>query len=786
MPELPEPEPISMPELPQENGASSAFPSSPSSSGNGEPKQSGGGSNEILSVPKEVDPIQDAFRAPSDTKVKLRVPMSDGSVVDLLVDRDELINQLGNFTSARKTFQFDRTPIIDVFTNLAVLMNKSFEPPPGLAGDGISPTPAAQLVSGVYKNMNPLEVFYRVANSHGFRVREESGVLRVFREENVNVADLVAVVYTTRYVNLFNYIDSIRAFMSPKGRLAVNAFNHQGKLEIDHEKGTAKTNIETKNLFGPINSGEPDAVKLGSSSSSSSSGGGGSSITSTTVKSDKDTTDAVLPNNAFSITILDLPEVHDAIRDFLASIDKPKRQIAIQVRLYRFSDSPTFRYGIDWQNLLEGYVLNGTFGDKRGGTTTSEAGEDENGAPLLRKLANNVKFDIFAPGSFILNPSAVSVLLNFFRESGYGMQIAAPNAVAQHGQTTFLRSVTRTPIVAGSTTTGQDGNSTQTNNVQFLDIGTTLNVTPFIMDDTSVDPNQWELYLDLRPEITREGERIDFGGNIGEIPEVIAIAPTTSVRLKNGDTVFLGGLSNTDYTKIDSGIPFLKDIPFLGALFGDKGNNQTSEEVVFLVTAKIIDFNQKVSPLISNWRLAESIRQDSQTPTFNMLPVNEPYHLSNIKSPEEERASEKQKQYEVEFRQKRYAAKYPQELKTHAPYTPDSSRSVIGTKPSVVKPRASTSYRNAEPGFVKSSKGPRALIGGGTSTAAFVPQPSGHAHAVGDPVLPSPPPYQASPTSMRSYMRSPYAPHSGLVDVSGFQSGDRALCPFTGKVFIVP
>ncbi len=675
-------------------------------------------SAQVVQVPHSHSPVKNAY-IDKQNEVRLKIPTEDGTDVFVTVDRDNLMNQLGNYSQARNSYEFDHTPIVDVLTNLAILMNKSFEAPPSLAGDGSSPTPAKYLVTGIYKDMTPMQVFYRVAKAYGLRIRQEGNVLRVFREEDENLSEMEVVVYHTKYVNLYNYLDSIKSFLSPKGRLAVNALNHQGKLDIDPATGNVRNGIDTKLLYGPINSGDPNPVKLGSSSSSSSSGGGGSDVSaSLNASGDKDTTDAVLPNNSFSITVFDIPEVQSVIQEFLDSVDKPKRQIAIQMRLYDFANSPTKEYGLDWASILnnpsQAYnLLKLNIGTKEGVPLDTSSN-----LPDKQFLSFLNGFRALAPGSVLISPDSLNLALKLIQSDSYAQQISAPNAIAQHGQTTFLRSLTRRPIIVGSTTNSQNsGGSSTSSSVQFITTGTVLNVTPFIMDDTDPNPKNWELYLDLRPEITREGQLSTLPG-VGQIPVVLAVAPTTSVRMKNGDTVLIGGLTSNSFTKTDEGIPVLKDLPVLDWLFGTHSTNKNEDEMVILVTAKIIDSGQKVMPDVTQVKLAEMINQDDHRDHMRTVPEQSKMDIDLKKQAEEER-EQRSKEAKV-----------------------DEDYSGV-KKTTLVNP-------SQDSGVEEASNAP----GKGETSI--------------------------------SYMRSPFAPDAGLIDVSGYKSGDKVKDPYTGKIFVVP
>lgn len=62
----------------------------------------------------------------------------------------------------------------------------------------------------------------------------------------------------------------------------------------------------------------------------------------------------------------------------------------------------------------------------------------------------------------------------------------------------------------------------------------------------------------------------------------------TTVRLKDGETMVIGGLIGSEETRVLSKVPFLGDLPVLGALFRNVKNSKTDSEVMIFLTAKIL------------------------------------------------------------------------------------------------------------------------------------------------------------------------------------------------------
>lgn len=125
-------------------------------------------------------------------------------------------------------------------------------------------------------------------------------------------------------------------------------------------------------------------------------------------------------------------------------------------------------------------------------------------------------------------------------------------------------------------TTTTDTSATQT--VEFLEVGTQLSLRPFISDDGFVR-------LELRPSIS-DGETRTVGTSV--IPNETTQELTTNVMVRSGQTVVLGGLFKEDTTVSRRQVPYVGDIPILGAAFKGQEDTVSRTEVIFLVTPTIV------------------------------------------------------------------------------------------------------------------------------------------------------------------------------------------------------
>ena len=137
--------------------------------------------------------------------------------------------------------------------------------------------------------------------------------------------------------------------------------------------------------------------------------------------------------------------------------------------------------------------------------------------------------------------------------------------------------------VAYLSTTATDTTSTQT--VQYLDTGVKLMIRPFISKDDTI---RMEVYPSVSSAELRKIRNGGFGNEI-EVPDEFTNEISTNVKVRNGETLVLGGLFQEQTTIQNSQVPFLGDVPLLGAAFSGHDNTVNRREIIFMITPKIVE-----------------------------------------------------------------------------------------------------------------------------------------------------------------------------------------------------
>ncbi len=309
------------------------------------------------------------------------------------------------------------------------------------------------------------------------------------------------------------------------------------------------------------------------------------------------------------------PERMKEVLEIVKSLDTPERAVLLEVRILQLTLKPSFDYGIDWQKTFTGE-----------GTPSNLQALDFHGSfPIDANVSTDAA--IRTVGRFAVgNASAddYTVALKLLREVSDTKILANPRIMVLDNQTAKLNIGDRVPYVI-TTTTGTGNNVSVSEDIRFIDIGLLLNVSPKINDDGYIT-------MKIEPEISsRTGTLVTPTNN--QIPIVNTTKLDSSIIVKDGKTIILGGLRRDDLSKENRGLPGLMDIPVVGNLFKNRNETYTKTEIVIFITPKIVRGDKNVidEPL--------PIKGDVKTPpAFNLLspamkarredagiPVNNPF-----------------------------------------------------------------------------------------------------------------------------------------------------------------
>ena len=123
------------------------------------------------------------------------------------------------------------------------------------------------------------------------------------------------------------------------------------------------------------------------------------------------------------------------------------------------------------------------------------------------------------------------------------------------------------------------------------DNGIKVALTAFISPDGYVTLNIKPEYATIKEQIyspTEDSQTMDLAATLLQRRNL----DLKNVRIKDGETLVIGGMLRDDETKSVKKIPFLGDIPYIGAMFRSTNTTKSKEEMVIMITPKIITDNE--------------------------------------------------------------------------------------------------------------------------------------------------------------------------------------------------
>jgi pilus assembly protein CpaC len=183
-----------------------------------------------------------------------------------------------------------------------------------------------------------------------------------------------------------------------------------------------------------------------------------------------------------------------------------------------------------------------------------------------------------AAGQVVSGNFVLSLALDALESKGAVKVLAEPNLVAMSGDTASFLAGGEFPIPVAQTN-GLGGLPTIT--IEFKAFGVSLAFTPTVVDGDLIN-------LIVAPEVSQLDKTNSFNVNGLIIPGISTRRAKTTVELRDGQSFAVAGLLQSDFTDQVRGIPFVSDIPILGALLRSPQYQRSETELVIIVTPKLV------------------------------------------------------------------------------------------------------------------------------------------------------------------------------------------------------
>ncbi|MEK6791039.1 MAG: type IV pilus secretin PilQ [Deltaproteobacteria bacterium] len=273
-----------------------------------------------------------------------------------------------------------------------------------------------------------------------------------------------------------------------------------------------------------------------------------------------------------SVLVRDLPRNLPRIRSLIKVIDRQTAQVVIEARIVEASNNFTRQLGFHWggsyvsgSNVAGGSSMLPMTGDAPNFAVSLPTSATAAGVNLvLNSLASNLSLDLQ-----LLAAQSRGELRIISRP-----RIATLNnkAATIHSGLTFRVKLNQFPTTTGGVATNT------TTGIQEIKTGIDLTVTPRISSDGMI----------LLGISTTKSDP-DFGHIVDGIPGVTEKSASTSVLVRDGETIVIGGLYKNITSDQTDAVPFLENIPLLGNMFKSNTRTQLDEELLVFITPTIMN-----------------------------------------------------------------------------------------------------------------------------------------------------------------------------------------------------
>jgi type II secretory pathway component GspD/PulD (secretin) len=272
-----------------------------------------------------------------------------------------------------------------------------------------------------------------------------------------------------------------------------------------------------------------------------------------------------------TLVVMDIHPKIEEIGTMISALDKNDKEVFIETKIVQITLSDEYQMGINWEKLIF----------KTGNTGVSFSSS----FPIPGGLTTGIG----AASIGTLSSGSFNDVLQALDTFGKSRILSSPRLAVVNNQEASILIGTSIPYTTSSLTTPATGPTTSSESVSFIDTGVKLHVTPIIHDDGYIT-------MKIKPEISNE-EAIPFTAADGTvIPIVDTSEVQTTVRVKDGVTIIIGGLMKDELINNKSKIPILGDLPFLGKAFSSESRNMQKTEIVIFLTPYIINGDVRIDP----------------------------------------------------------------------------------------------------------------------------------------------------------------------------------------------
>ena len=270
-----------------------------------------------------------------------------------------------------------------------------------------------------------------------------------------------------------------------------------------------------------------------------------------TASRSRDDTRATVGTDGQSVVLYGTPAEADATRQLLRELDVPARQVALEAKVISLTNDASRELGITWDwSPLPQYE----------GTRTYRGDSAIPGIVQFGRGPEGHPFEWYYEAQ-----------LHALEQAGKAKVLSRPNITTLTGREAVIEIGSEVPVPEVETTS-----RSTTTSFTYHKAGIILRYTPYVSNDGRITAI---VHTEVSsPVYVEDLKAYRFNKRSAD----------TSVRLKDGETMVIGGLIGSDEAKSYRKIPLLGDIPVLGAFFKNVQKSKQSSEIMIFLTARIL------------------------------------------------------------------------------------------------------------------------------------------------------------------------------------------------------
>jgi type IV pilus assembly protein PilQ len=475
----------------------------------------------------QADPLSDTPTEPAqtaDSEKKTAVPEEEGTIVD------------NSANSQNVSLDFKDADIRNVLKIIAYKTGVNIVPSPEVIGNV-----TIRLLDVPWEKA--LDV---ILKTYGFAYDKKGNIIMVApidkltaqKKQEVDLAQVqptLTEVFNLKYIDAQDAKKAVEPLLSPRGKITVLEMTGQAGWEFGTQEAGKRKRVTEE--------------KMGRSK---------------------------------VLIVNDVPPVLEKISEAIEKIDVPPQQVLIEARIMEVNRDKLRDIGVDWGTGSTGASTATVTGDKLNAAGTKTLGA--HGINLIdSSIFSPSASDITTANTGLkvvfkhLTGAQFEVILHALEEDVNTNTLSAPRILALNNQEATILVNSKYPILKTETTTSGSTPVTTTTLDYYQDIGIQLNVVPQIGADNYIN-------MVIHPAVTSYTNTI--GDN--QYPIIETREAETRVLMKDGETVVIGGLLKDVKSSGTMGIPFLKNIPFLGPLFRKDTSDIKKIDLLIFISARIV------------------------------------------------------------------------------------------------------------------------------------------------------------------------------------------------------